>query len=55
MVYPDPITSLSKLKEIVKRHVRNTPQFMLLTTVEYEILRFQILADNDGHHIEHVL
>ena len=51
----DPITSLSDLKDSVKRHVRNIPQFMLPTTVEYEISRFQMVADNSEYHIEHVL
>lgn len=55
MVYRDPITSLSDLKESIERHVRNIPQFMLLSTVEHAILRFQTVADNGGHHIEHVL
>ena len=55
MIYRYPITSLSNLKENVKRHVLNIPQFMLLSTVEYAILLFQIIADNGGHHIEHVL
>ena len=55
MVYSDPITYLSDLKENVERRVRNIPQFMLLLTVEHAILRFQMVADNWGHHIEHVL
>ena len=55
MVYHDPITSLSELKESVERYVRNIPQFMLSTAVEYEILLFQMVADNGGHHIEHIL
>ena len=40
MVYHDPITSLSDLKESVEHPVRNIPHFMMPTTVEYEILRF---------------
>ena len=55
MVYRDPITSLSDLKENIDRHVRIIPQMMLLSTVEYEILRFQMVADNGGHHNEHAL
>ena len=30
-------------------------QFMLPTTVKYEILRFQMVVDNGGHHTEHAL
>ena len=55
MIYPTPITSLWDLKESAECHVYNIPQFMLPATVEYEILRFQMAADNDGRHIEHVL
>ena len=54
MVYGDPITFLSDFKENVGCHVRNIPQFMLLSTVEYAILRFLMVADNGGHHIDHV-
>ena len=55
MVYHDPITSLSELKESIERHVRNTAQFMLLSGVEHAILHFQMLTDNGRHHIQHVL
>ena len=55
MVYRDPITSLSDLKGSIECHVHNIPQFMLLSTVEYVILHFQMVADKGGHHIEHVL
>ena len=55
MVYRDLIIYLSDLKENVEHHVGNIPQFILLSTVEYAILRFQIVADNGGHPIEHVL
>ncbi|GFW52027.1 uncharacterized protein TNCV_2818961 [Trichonephila clavipes] len=55
MIFCDPITSLSDLKESIERHVHNIPQCMLLSTVKHTILRFQIVADNGGQHIEHVL
>ena len=55
IVYRDPITSLSDLRENIECHVRNILQFMLLSIVEYAILSFQMVADNGGHHIEHVL
>ena len=47
------ITSLSDLKENVERHVCKIPQFMLLSSVEHVISCYQMIADNDGHHIEH--
>ena len=55
MVYRDPITSLYDLKESIECHVRKIPQFILLLTVEHAILRFQMVEDNGGRHIEHVL
>ncbi|GFU54757.1 uncharacterized protein TNCV_1038001 [Trichonephila clavipes] len=55
MFYRDPITSLSDLKKGIERHVRNIPQFMLLSTVEHVILRFQTLADDFEQHIEYIL
>ena len=55
MVYRDSITSLSDHKESTERYVGNIPQFMLLLTVEHAILRFQMVANNEGHHIEYVL
>ena len=55
MVYRDPIIFLSDLKESIKGHVRNILQFMLLSTIEHAIFRFQMVAANGGDHIEHVL
>ena len=55
MMYRDPIASLPDLKESIEHHVRNIPQFMLFSTVEYSILRFQTVEDKGRHHIEHVL
>ena len=55
MVYHDPIASLPDLRESVEHHVCNIPQFMLPTIVKYEVLRFQMIADNGEHHIVHVL
>ena len=54
MVYRNPITSLSDLKECIECHVRSIPQFILLSTAEHAILRFQMVANNGGHPIEQV-
>lgn len=51
MVYRDPITSLSDLKNSLERYVRNIPRHTLLSTVEHAILLFQMVADNDEHYI----
>ena len=55
MVFHDSITSLSDPKESIERRVRNISQFILLSIVEHAILRFQRVAGNGGHHVEHVL
>ncbi|GFU69037.1 hypothetical protein TNCV_3785581 [Trichonephila clavipes] len=55
MVYPDLITSQSDIKESIERIVPYIVQFMLLSTVDRAVLRFQRVADNGGQHIEHVL
>ena len=54
MVYRDPITSISNLKESIERHVSNIPQLMLLSTVEHDILRLQMVVDNGEYPIKHV-
>ncbi|GFY34652.1 hypothetical protein TNCV_1373431 [Trichonephila clavipes] len=54
MVYRDPITFLSDFKESMDRHVRNILQFRLISTVEHEILCFQMVADNDGQNIKKI-
>ena len=48
MVFRDPILYLSSLNENIERHVRKILQFS-------SIFRFQMVADNGGHHIEYVL
>ena len=55
MVYRDPIICLFDLKESIELHVRNIPEFILLSTVKHAVLRFQIVAHNGGHHVNHVL
>ena len=55
MVYRDPITSLSDFKESIERHMCNIPQFLLLSSFEHAILRFQMVVDNGGYLIDHVL
>ena len=45
MVYHDPITSLSNLRESIERFVCSILQFMLHSTIEHVILCFQMVAD----------
>ncbi|GFX29893.1 uncharacterized protein TNCV_4750211 [Trichonephila clavipes] len=47
--------TLPGLKDSISRHVLNISQNTLQSTVEHAILRFQIVAENYGHHVEHLL
>ncbi|GFS58624.1 uncharacterized protein TNCV_112071 [Trichonephila clavipes] len=46
--------TLPDLKDSISRHVLNISQNTLRLTVEHAMLRFQIVAENDGHHVEHL-
>ncbi|GFV71675.1 uncharacterized protein TNCV_3534651 [Trichonephila clavipes] len=47
--------TLPDLKHSISRHVLNMSKNTLRSTVEHAILRFQIVAENDGHHVEPLL
>ncbi|GFW89841.1 uncharacterized protein TNCV_2424981 [Trichonephila clavipes] len=47
--------TLPDLKYSISRHVLNISHNTLRSMVQHAILRFQILAENDGHHVEHLL
>ncbi|GFW78254.1 uncharacterized protein TNCV_137231 [Trichonephila clavipes] len=51
----DQSKTLPDLKDSISRYVLNISQNTLRSTVEHAILRFQIVAENDGHHVEHLL
>ncbi|GFX63234.1 transposable element tc3 transposase [Trichonephila clavipes] len=55
LVSCDQPNTLPDLKDSISRHVLNLSQNTLRSTVEHAILRFQIVAENDGHHVEHLL
>ncbi|GFX82136.1 transposable element tc3 transposase [Trichonephila clavipes] len=55
LVSCDKPRTLPDLKDSISRHVLNMSQNTLRSTVEHVILRFQIVAENDGHHIEPLL
>ncbi|GFU94574.1 uncharacterized protein TNCV_1265451 [Trichonephila clavipes] len=46
---------LPDLKDSISRHVLNMSQNTLRSTVEHATLRFQIVAENDDHHVEPLL
>ncbi|GFW58337.1 transposable element tc3 transposase [Trichonephila clavipes] len=54
LVSCDQPRTLPDLKDNIS-HVLNISQNTLRSTVEHAILRFQIVAENDGHHVEHLL
>ncbi|GFU55435.1 uncharacterized protein TNCV_2550231 [Trichonephila clavipes] len=55
LVSCDQPKTLPDLKDSISRHVLNISQNTLRSTVEHAILRFQIVAENDGHPVEHLL
>ncbi|GFW75300.1 transposable element tc3 transposase [Trichonephila clavipes] len=55
LVSCDQPRTLPDLTDSISRHVLNISQNTLRSTVEYAILRFQIVAENDGHHVEPLL
>lgn len=55
IVYGDNITNLVELKNAIHRHVRNISPDMLRSAVENAILRFNLLSENGGYHIEHAM
>ncbi|GFX97457.1 uncharacterized protein TNCV_2840171 [Trichonephila clavipes] len=54
LVSCDQPRTLPDLKDSISRHVLNISQNTLRSTVENAILRFQIVAENDGHNVEHL-
>ncbi|GFX00260.1 transposable element tc3 transposase [Trichonephila clavipes] len=54
LVSCDEPRTLPDLKDSISRHVLNISLNTLRSTVEHAILRFQIVAENDGHHVEHL-
>ncbi|GFT95316.1 hypothetical protein TNCV_3326061 [Trichonephila clavipes] len=47
--------TLPDLEDSISRNVPNISQNPLRSTVEHTVLRFQIVAENDGHHGEPLL
>ncbi|GFV27384.1 uncharacterized protein TNCV_3795791 [Trichonephila clavipes] len=52
LVSCDQPRTLPDFKDSISRNVLNMSQNTLRSTVEHAILRFQIVAENDGHHVE---
>ncbi|GBL84475.1 hypothetical protein AVEN_117226-1 [Araneus ventricosus] len=46
---------LPDLQDSISRHVLSISKNTLRSTVEHTISRLQMIAENDGRHVEHVL
>ncbi|GFW76227.1 uncharacterized protein TNCV_3800621 [Trichonephila clavipes] len=55
LVSCDEPKTLPDLQDSTSRHVLNISQNTLRSTVERIILRFQIVVENDVHHVEHLM
>ncbi|GBN44321.1 hypothetical protein AVEN_81821-1 [Araneus ventricosus] len=51
-VYGDPIANLAELKNRITQHIRNFTTETLRSTVEHAVLRFRLIGENGGQHIE---
>ncbi|GBM68323.1 hypothetical protein AVEN_247076-1 [Araneus ventricosus] len=52
-VYKGPIANLAELKNCIMQHIYNITNETLRSVVEHAVLRFQLIGENGGQHIEH--
>ncbi|GBM02965.1 hypothetical protein AVEN_222293-1 [Araneus ventricosus] len=55
VVYGDPIANLAELKNRITQHIHDITTETLRSVVERAILRFQLIGEYGGQHIEHFL
>ncbi|GBM30839.1 hypothetical protein AVEN_18696-1 [Araneus ventricosus] len=55
VVYGSLIANLAEMKNRIAQHVHNITTETLRSVVEHAVLRFQLIGDNGGQHIEHFL
>ncbi|GBM50112.1 hypothetical protein AVEN_242251-1 [Araneus ventricosus] len=55
VVYGGPIANLAELKNRITQHIHNITTETLRSVVEHAVLRFQLIGENGGQHIEHFL
>ncbi|GBO00449.1 hypothetical protein AVEN_185088-1 [Araneus ventricosus] len=55
VVFSTPIAHLAELKARITQHILNVTPETLRSVVEHAVSRFQLVAENGGQHIEHVL
>ncbi|GBM41721.1 hypothetical protein AVEN_220976-1 [Araneus ventricosus] len=53
VVYGVLIANLAELKNRITQHIHNITTETLRSVVEHAILRFQLIGENGGEHIEH--
>ncbi|GBM44714.1 hypothetical protein AVEN_103182-1 [Araneus ventricosus] len=55
VLYVSPFANLTELKNRITQHIHNITTEILRSVVEHVVLCFQLIGENDGHHIEHFL
>ncbi|GBN12334.1 hypothetical protein AVEN_95190-1 [Araneus ventricosus] len=55
VVFGSPIANLAELKNRIVQHIHNITTETLRSVVEHVVLRFQLIGENGGQHIEHFL
>ncbi|GBO06015.1 hypothetical protein AVEN_189119-1 [Araneus ventricosus] len=55
VVYGGPIANLAQLKNRITQHIHNITTETLRSVVEHTVLRFRLIGENGGQHIEHFL
>ncbi|GBN07059.1 hypothetical protein AVEN_39056-1 [Araneus ventricosus] len=55
VVFSTPTAHLAELKACIAQHILNVTPETLRSVVEHAVPRFQLVAENGGQHIEHVL
>ncbi|GBM18011.1 hypothetical protein AVEN_238403-1 [Araneus ventricosus] len=55
VVYGGPMANLAELKKRITQHIHNITIETLRSVVEHAVLRFQLIGENGGQHMEHFL
>ncbi|GBL93012.1 hypothetical protein AVEN_54648-1 [Araneus ventricosus] len=55
VVYGDPIANLAELKYGNTQQIHNIASETLRSVLEHDVLRFQLIRENGGEHIENFL
>ncbi|GBL86791.1 hypothetical protein AVEN_96029-1 [Araneus ventricosus] len=55
VVLSTPIAHSAELKARIAQHILNVTPETLLSVVEHAVSRLQLVAENGGQHIEHIL